>query len=49
MLVFFAVGRPSLNPEPLLSMIRIGQVNGIDKRDSVSQAKFIEEIFGLIA
>ncbi len=33
--------------EEVMNMIRKGQVNGINLEDSVSQARFIEEIFGV--
>jgi hypothetical protein len=32
-----------------MSMIRKGQVRGISQRDNVFQAKFIEELFEVIA
>jgi len=32
-----------------MSMIRKGQVKGVSKGASVSQAKFIEELFGISA
>ncbi len=32
-----------------MNMMRKGQVSGINQGDSVSQAKFIEAMFGVIA
>lgn len=43
----FNTARRTLQGIEAMNMIRKGQVNGIDQGDSVSQAKFIEEIFGI--
>jgi hypothetical protein len=40
----FNTARRTLQGIEAMNMIRKGQVNGIDQGDSVSQAKFIEEI-----
>ena len=45
----FSTARRTLSGIEAMNMIRKGQVNGIVKGDSVSQAKFIEEIFGVSA
>ncbi len=45
----FNTARRTLSGIEAMSMIRKGQVKGISKGDSVSQAKFIEELFGIIA
>jgi len=45
----FNTARRTLSGIEAMAMIRKGQVNGIDKGDSVSQAKFIEAIFGITA
>ena len=39
----------SLSGIEAMNMIKKGLVNGIDKGDSVSQAKFIEKLFGVVA
>jgi len=39
--------RRTLRGIEAMNMRRKGQVNGINPGDSVSQAKFIEEIFGI--
>jgi transposase-like protein len=43
----FNTARRTLRGIEAMNMLRKGQVNGIDQGDSVSQAKFIEEIFGI--
>ncbi len=43
----FNTVRRTLSGIEAMSMIRKGQVNGINQEDSVSQAKFIEELFGV--
>lgn len=45
----FKTARRTLSGIEAMSMIRKGQVNGIDQGDSVSQVKFIEAIFGVSA
>jgi transposase-like protein len=45
----FNSARRTLRGIESMNMIRKGQVSGINQGDSVSQAKFIEEIFGVIA
>ncbi len=45
----FHTARRILSGIEAMSMIRKGQVKGIRKGDSVSQAKFIEELFGISA
>jgi IS6 family transposase len=45
----FNTARRTLSGIEAMSMIRKGQVKGIRKGDSVSQAKFIEELFGISA
>jgi transposase-like protein len=45
----FNSARKTLRGIEAMNMIRKGQVNGIDKGDSVSQAKLVEELFGIIA
>ena len=45
----FNTARRTLSGIEAMSMIRKGQVKGISKGDSVSQAKFIEELFGISA
>jgi len=45
----FNTARRTLRGIEAMSMIRKGQVKGISKGDSVSQAKFIEELFGISA
>lgn len=45
----FNTARRTLNGIEAMNMIRKGQVKGISKGDSVSQAKFVEEIFGVSA
>jgi len=45
----FNTARRTLRGIEVMSMIRKGQVNGISQGDSVSQAKFIEELFGISA
>jgi len=43
----FNTARRTLRGIEEMNMIRKGQVNGINQGDSVSQAKFIKEIFGV--
>jgi len=43
----FNTARRTLRGIEAMSMIRKGQVKGIGKGDSVSQAKFIEDLFGI--
>ncbi|MBD1998280.1 IS6 family transposase [Leptolyngbya sp. FACHB-541] len=43
----FNTARRTLRGIEAMNMIRKGQVKGINQGDSVSQAKFIEEIFGI--
>lgn len=45
----FNTARRTLRGIEAMNMIRIGQVYGINQGNHVSQAKFIEEIFGVIA
>ena len=45
----FNTARQTLRGIEAMSMIRKGQVKGISKGDSVSQAKFIEALFGMSA
>jgi IS6 family transposase len=45
----FNAVRRTLRGIEAMNMIRKGQVKGIKQGDSVSQAKLIEEIFGVIA
>lgn len=45
----FNTARRTLSGIEAMNMIRKGQVNGIAQGSSVSQAKFIEEIFGVSA
>lgn len=45
----FKTARRTLSGIEAMSMIRKGQVKGVSKGDSVSQAKFIEELFGISA
>lgn len=45
----FNTTRRTLSGIEAMSMIRKGQVNGISQGDRVSQAKFIEELFGISA
>jgi transposase, IS6 family len=45
----FNTARRTLSGIEAMSMIRKGQVNGISQGDNVSQAKFIEELFGISA
>lgn len=45
----FNTARKTLSGIEAMNMIRKGQVKGISKGDSVSQAKFVEEIFGVSA
>jgi len=45
----FNTARRTLSGIEAMNMIRKGQVNGITQGDSVSQAKFIEAIFGVSA
>jgi transposase-like protein len=45
----FNSARRTLKGIEAMSMIRKGQVGGISQGESVSQAKFIEEIFGISA
>ncbi|MBD1847199.1 DDE-type integrase/transposase/recombinase [Cyanobacteria bacterium FACHB-63] len=45
----FNSARRTLRGIEAMSMIRKGQVKGINQGDSVSQAQFINEIFGVIA
>lgn len=44
----FNTARRTLRGIEAMNMIRKGQVNGINPGDSVSQAQFIEEIFGVV-
>jgi hypothetical protein len=43
------MARRTLKGIEAMSMIRKGQVKGISQGDSLSQAKFIEELFGISA
>jgi len=45
----FNTARRTLQGIEAMNMIRKGQVQGIERRDSLSQAKFIEAIFGASA
>jgi transposase-like protein len=45
----FNTVRKTLRGIEAMSMIRKGQVKGLNQGDSVSQAKFIEELFGISA
>lgn len=45
----FNSARRALSGIEAMNMIRKGQVKGISKGDSLSQAKFVEEIFGVSA
>jgi transposase-like protein len=45
----FNTARRTLSRIEAMSMIRKGQVKGISQGDSVSQAKFVEELFGISA
>jgi transposase-like protein len=45
----FNTARRTLSGIEAMSMIRKGQVKGMGKGESVSQAKFIEELFGMSA
>jgi transposase-like protein len=45
----FNTARRTLSGIEAMNMIRKGQVSGINQGDSVSQAKFIEAIFGASA
>jgi transposase-like protein len=45
----FNTARRTLSGIEAMSMIRKGQVKEISKGESVSQAKFIEELFGISA
>ena len=45
----FNSARRTLSGIEAMSMIRKGQVKGVSKGDRVSQAKFIEELFGISA
>ena len=45
----FNTARRTLIGIEAMSMIRKGQMKGINRGDSVSQAKFIEELFGISA
>lgn len=45
----FNSARRTLRGIEVMNMLRKGQVNGIDKGDSVSGVKFIEAIFGIAA
>jgi transposase, IS6 family len=45
----FNTARRTLRGIEAMSMIRKGQVNGTSQGDNVSQAKFIEELFGISA
>ncbi len=45
----FNTARRTLGGIEAMNMIRQGQVNGIAQGNSVSQARFIEKIFGVIA
>ena len=45
----FSSARRTLSGIEAMSMIRKGQVKGISRGDGVSQAKFIEELFGISA
>jgi transposase-like protein len=45
----FNSARRTLSGIEAMSMIRKGRVKGISKGDSVSQVKFIKELFGMSA
>ena len=45
----FHSARRTLSGVEAMNMIRKGQVKGVNKGDSVSQLKFIEELFGVSA
>lgn len=45
----FHTARRTLSGIEAMNMIRKGQVNGISQGDSVAQAKFVKEIFGVSA
>ncbi|MBD1998573.1 IS6 family transposase [Leptolyngbya sp. FACHB-541] len=45
----FNTARRTLRGLEAMNMIRKGQVNRINQGDSVSQAKFVEEIFGIVS
>ncbi|RUS98544.1 hypothetical protein DSM107010_69350 [Chroococcidiopsis cubana SAG 39.79] len=45
----FNTARRTLSGIEAMNMIRKGQVKGISKGESVSQAKFVAEIFGVSA
>ena len=45
----FNTARRTLSGIEAMNMIRFGQASGISQGDSVGQAKFIEELFGVIA
>jgi transposase-like protein len=45
----FNSARRTLSGIEAMNMIRKGQVKGIEQGDSVFQAKFVEEIFGIAA
>jgi hypothetical protein len=45
----FNSARKTLSRIEAMNMIRKGQVNGINKEDSVSQARFIEAFFEIDA
>ena len=45
----FNSARKTLSGIEAMNMIRKGQVNGIERGDSVSQVRFIESIFGIVA
>jgi hypothetical protein len=49
MIQIFNSARRTLRGIEAMSMIRKGQVKGVKQGDSVSQAKFIEELFGISA
>jgi len=44
----FNTARRTLRGIEVMNRIRKGQVNGIDQGNHVSQAQFIEEIFGVV-
>ena len=45
----FNSARRTLSGIEAMNNIRKGQLNGVDRGDSVSQARFIEAIFGIVA
>jgi transposase, IS6 family len=45
----FNTARRTLSGIEAMNMIRKGQVKGLEQGDSVSQAKFIEALFGIAA